>query len=169
MKRFCWNSFILYRITPLFNNGFNFKYLKKSWRNSIIWDDSRPDVGGQRCPDSVPCLSVKIWNFQSGGFSRVRISNLYLILTGRNRTVISDRIRTALSADFCSQRGTNPQVWCFDYFWVKWEIPYKIMAFNKLKKGIFFIANEEFQKLKIMFNAWLESRSQGSILKMIAF
>ena len=48
---------------------------------------------------TVRCLSVKILNFQSGRFSSVRISNLNLILTDRHRTVVPDRIRTALSAD----------------------------------------------------------------------
>ena len=49
----------------------------------------------------VRCLSVKLRNFQSGWFSSVRISNLNLILADRHRTVIPDRIRTALSADVC--------------------------------------------------------------------
>ena len=62
------------------------------------------DVGGVRILSGfiVRCLSVEICNFQSRGFSSVRISNLNLILTDRHRTVNPDRIRTVLSADVWS-------------------------------------------------------------------
>ena len=72
-----------------------------------------PDVGGQHCPDSVQinCAVSVSRNLKfsvgtesrglpdRGGFSSVRISNLNLILTDRQRTVNPDIIRRVLSVD----------------------------------------------------------------------
>ena len=74
---------------------------------------------------TVRCLSVKIWNFQSGGFC-VRISNLNFILTDRQRTVIPDRIRTALSADIWS----IPKPF---YFWNQYRIRLFSTFISKIK------------------------------------
>ena len=75
-----------------------------------------PDVGGQRCPDSVPpnyCAmsvgqnQVQIRNPDTRKPSRLKNSDL----TDRHRTVNPDKIRTALSADVCPRNPDKKRFW----------------------------------------------------------
>ena len=96
------NHFSYIGVTPGIRTAVQSEDLKIFWcrkiQTMIVWvlstygSDRKAHRGSSRSQTSadravrilsgitVRCLSVKIWNFQSGGFSSVRISNVNLIL-----------------------------------------------------------------------------------------